>query len=156
MFSGLFSFLGGAAFRWLLGEALGFLKARDERKAEIERLRIEHEQDGDRHRWQQEAIAAQAAQGIRVIEAQATAAGAAAADAAFLSAVQGVSRAGERSDWIGAWNASIRPALATMGILLLAGNALWPSAVILSPLLLELICAVLGVFVGERIRARGQ
>ena len=152
----MLSFLSGAAFRWLLGEVLGFLKARDEHKAEIERMRLQHELDADRHKWQQEAIAAQAAQGLRVIEAQTTAAGEAAADAAFLAAVQGVSRAGERADWIGAWNASIRPALATVGILLLAGNALAPAVVVLSPLLLELICAVLGVFVGERIRARGQ
>lgn len=152
----MLSFLGGTAFRWLLGELLGFFKARDEHKAEIERMRLQHELDADRHKWQQEAIAAQAAQGIKVIEAQASAAGEAAADAAFLAAVQGVGRAGDRADWIGAWNASIRPALATVGMALLAGNALAPSMVVLSPLLLELICAVLGVFVGERIRAKGQ
>lgn len=154
--SGLISFLGGTAFRWLLGELLGWLKARDEHRAELERLRLQHEQDADRHRWQQEAIKAQADAGLRVIEAQTSAAGAVAADAAFLAAVQGVNTASQRADWIGAWNASIRPALATVGILLLVGQALAPSVVVLSALVLDLICAVLGVFVGERIRARGQ
>ena len=152
---GLISFLGGTAFRWLVGELLGWLKARDERAAELAMLRLQHDLDRERHQWQQDAISAQAAAGVRVIEAQSQALAGAAADAAFVGAVQGVTAATQRSDWIGAWNASIRPALASVAILLIAAQAVAPGAVLLSPLVLELICAVLGVFVGERIRARG-
>lgn len=156
MISGVISFLGGTAFRWLLGEVLGFFKARQEHQAEIERLRLQHEQARDRQVWQREAVKAAADAGIKVIEAQSEAAREAAANAAHLAAVEGVNQASQRADWIGAWNASIRPALATVSILLLVGQALWPASVVLSALVLDLICAVLGVFVGERIRARGQ
>ena len=38
--SALFSFLGSAAFRWLLGEVLGMVKAREERNAEIAMLQL--------------------------------------------------------------------------------------------------------------------
>lgn len=156
MVGGLLSFLGGTAFRWVLGELFGFLKARQEHKTELERMRLEHEQARDRQQWQREAIEAAAAAGIKVVEAQSDAARGAAADAALLAAIGGVNEASKRADWIGAWNACIRPALATVAILLLVGNALWPASVVLSVLVLDLICAVLGVFVGERIRARGQ
>lgn len=150
--SGLLSFLGGTAFRWLFGELIGFFKQRDEHKRELEMIRLQHDQDRERHTWQQEAIAAAAAQGIKVIEAQSVARAQAAADDAFLAAIGGVNEASKRGDWIGAWNASIRPGLATVGIALLVLESF--GAVILSALVLELICAVLGVFVGERIRAR--
>lgn len=154
--SGIISFIGGTAFRWLLGEVLGFFKARDEHKAEIERMRLQHDLDRDRHEWQQQAIAAAANAGIKVIEAQRDAHSQAVSDDAFLAAVRGVGDASQRADWIGAWNACIRPFLATVAILLLVGQALAPTVVVLSALVLDLICAVLGVFVGERIRARGQ
>lgn len=151
---GLISFLGGTAFRWLFGELLGWLKVRDERAAELAMLRLQHDLDRERHQWQQDAIAAQAQAGVRVIEAQSQAVAGAAANAAFLAAVQGVSTASARADWIGAWNASIRPALATVGIVLVAAQSIAPATVTLSPLVLELICAVMGVFVGERIHAK--
>lgn len=156
MLSSIASFLGGTAFRWLVGELLGWIKARDERAAELAMLRLQHDLDRERHQWQQDAIAAQAAAGVRVIEAQSRATRDAAADIAFGAAVYGVTTAQQRSDWIGAWNAAIRPALASMAILLIAAQAVAPSAVVLSPLVMDLICAVLGVFVGERIRTRGQ
>ena len=37
-------------------------------------LRLQHDQDRDRHQWQQEAVKAQADAGVRVVEAQSTAA----------------------------------------------------------------------------------
>jgi hypothetical protein len=153
---GILSFLGGTAFRWLFGEIIGFVKEREERKRELEMMRLSHEQDKDKHQWQQEAIAAQAAAGVRVIEARRQADESAASDATFFKASEGVNKASERGDWIGAWNASIRPFLATVGILLLVGNTVAPSVFVLSALVMELICAALGVFVGERIRQRGN
>ncbi len=155
MLGGLLSFLGGTAFRWILGEVLGFMKARDEHKMEMQRMTLQHDQDRDRALWQRESMAVAAAEGLKVIEAQSVAAKAQAADAAFLAAIGGVNEAAQRNDWIGAWNASIRPLLATVAIVLLVGQAIAPTWVVLSPLVMDLICAVLGVFVGERIRQRG-
>lgn len=154
--SGIISFIGGTAFRWLFGEIIGFFKARDEHRAEVERMKLQHDLDRDKHEWQQQAIKTAADAGIKLVEAQREAHTAAVADDAFLAAIQGVNTASARADWIGAWNACIRPFLATVAILLLVGQALAPTVVVLSALVLDLICAVLGVFVGERIRARNQ
>jgi hypothetical protein len=153
---GILSFLGGTAFRWLFGEIIGFVKEREERKRELEMMRLNHEQDKDKHQWQQEAIAAHAAAGVKVIEAKRQSDESAAADDAFLKAIEGVNTASDRKDWIGAWNASIRPFLATVGILLLIGNTVAPTVFVISALVMEVICGVLGVFVGERIRQRGN
>lgn len=151
---GLISFLGGTAFRWLFGEALDFLKRRQEMRSEVELMRLQHDLERERHQWQQEAIAAHAAMGIKVIEAQAEATERAGAAEAFLAAVQGVNAASQRPDWVGVWNAAIRPLLATVAIVALLGESLgWMT---LSALFAEVSCAVLGVFVGERIRARGR
>lgn len=155
MFSGLLSFLGGTAFRWILGEFFGFLKARDEHKAELERTRLQIELERERASLQRAAAQQAADLGVKVIEAQSEAAAEAAAALAHLRAIEGVNEASKRPDWIGAFNAFIRPELAQVAILLLVADAIWPDAVTLTPLMLELFCAVLGVFVGERIRQRG-
>lgn len=150
---GLFSFLGGTAFRWLFGEALTFLSKKQEQAHEVEMRRLEHDLERERHQWQQEALRTQAEMGIKVIEAQAEMTERASAAEAFLAAVQGVNKAAERNDWIGAWNAAIRPFLATVAIICLVGESL--GLMTLSVLFAEVSCAVLGVFVGERIsRAR--
>ena len=156
MFGGVLSFLGGTAFRWLFGEVIGFFKARQEHAQELERMRLSVDLERVRADLQRQAIQQAVDMGVRVIEAQSAAAAEKLAGEAFAAAVAGVNQAGLRADWIGAWNASIRPLLATVAIGLLVGQSLAPEHVVLSALVLELICAVLGVFVGERIRARGQ
>ena len=155
MLSGILSFFGGTAFRWLVGELIGWAKARDEHKAEMERMRLQIDLERERATLQRAAAQQAADLGVQIIEAQSEAAAEAAAALAHLRAVEGVNQAAERTDWIGAWNACIRPFLATVGILLLVGQALAPSVFMLSAVVLDLIFAVLGVFVGERIRHRG-
>lgn len=152
---GLLSFLGGTAFRWLFGSVLDQWNKYQDHKHEMALLTLQHNQDADRHKWQQEAIRAQAEAGIKVIEAQTVQASTAAAEAAFNLAVAGANAAQERKDWIGGFNALIRPELAQVGILLLVGNSLFPQHVTLTPVVLDVICAALGVFIGERIKAKG-
>ena len=155
MITGVFSFLGGTAFRWLFGSILDQWNKYQDHKHEVALLTIQHAQDADKHLWQQEAIAAQAAAGVKVIEAQTVAASTAATEAAFNLAMQGINEASKRNDWIGAWNAGIRPFLATVAILLLAGESIAPGFIKLTPLFADVACAALGVFVGERIKAKG-
>ena len=151
---GILSFLGGTAFRWLFGEALDFLKRKQELANELSMLQLQHQLDRDKHQWQQEAIKAQAELGIKVIEAKRESDRESASDAAFLAAIEGVNEAQKRKDWIGAWNAAIRPLLATVAIFSLFGESMgWLT---LSALFAEVSCAVLGVFVGERIRRNGK
>jgi putative Ca2+/H+ antiporter (TMEM165/GDT1 family) len=151
MMAGFLSFIGGTAFRWLFGEMIGFFKAREENRIELERIRLEHEHAKERAEWQRQAVADAAAQGIKVVEAQSEAYAARAADDAFLSAIGGVNEASKRADWIGAFNALIRPELAQVSIILLVCHAFWPDAVVITGIVGEVICGALGLFIGERI-----
>ena len=156
MFTSLFTFLGSTAFRWLLGEAMTVWKAKKEHEQELAMLRVQHDQDRDRHQWQQEAVKAQAEAGVRVIEAKSTAAQENFAAQAFNTAMEGLNAAMRRDDWVGKWNAAIRPALATVGILALVGNSVWPTQVAISSMFAEIIAAVLGLFCGGRISRTGR
>jgi len=151
---GLLSFLGGTAFRWLFGALIDQWNSYQEHKHEVAMLELQHKIDADKNQWQREAIKLQAEMGVKVIEAQTAAASSAAADAAFNLAIQGVNEASRREDWVGKFNAFIRPELAQVSILLLAGSAIWPQHITLTPLVTEVICGVLGVFVGDRINKK--
>lgn len=154
MLGGLFSFLGGAAFRWLFGELITVYKDRAERKHELQMVR---HQDWMAEQATKRKIAeykAAADAGVQIIEAKADADAQRMADEAFNLAIKGVNDASMRSDWIGKFNAFIRPELAQISIMLLVGQALFPNHVTLTPLMVELIAGVLGVFVGERIKTR--
>lgn len=154
MFGGLISFIGGTAFRWILGEVFGFLRARDEHKAEMARMQMQMQMEQQRAQLQRDSIQQAHTLGLQIIEAQSAAAAEAMAGQTLLAAVQGANEAGKRSDWIGAFNALIRPQLAQVAIIMLVLQAFFPGVVTLTPVMVDLFCAVLGVFVGERIRAK--
>lgn len=156
MFTSLFTFLGCTAFRWLLGEVISVWKAKKEHEQELALLQLQHTQDRDRHQWQQDAIKAQADAGVRVIEAQSTAAQENLAAQAFNTAMEGLNAAMTREDWVGKWNAAIRPWLATVAVLALVGNSIWPAHVTISAMFAEIIAAVLGLFCGGRIGRTGR
>lgn len=153
--AGIFSFLGGTAFRWLFGELIGFFKAKQEHAQEIERMRLSHDQDNDRHKWQQEAIAAQAAAGVKVIEAQAEASAHAMADQMLLTTMETMGKP-SGIQWIDGFNALIRPELAQVSIILLVASAIWPKDIVLTGIVGEVVCAALGLFLGGRIGSTGR
>jgi hypothetical protein len=153
--SGILSFIGGTAFRWLFGEILGFFKAKQEHKQELEMLRLSQEHEAQRAQWRKDEIAAQAAAGVQVIEAKAEADDRGFANSMTLEALRQI---GQKSGiaWVDAWNQSIRPLLATVAIILIVGNAIAPAHVVLSGVVLEVVCGILGLFVGGRIHATGR
>lgn len=153
--SALLSFLGSAAARWLLGEVLAVWRQREDRRSEIAMMELQHRLDAERAQWQRQAVADAAAQGVRLVEAQSVAAQAQASDAMMLEAMRQI---GQPSGvkWVDAWNASIRPGLATVSVLLLAGNAVWPDVVVVTGLLGEIVAGVLGLYVGGRVQATGR
>ena len=153
--SALLSFLGSAAARWLLGEVLAIWRQREDRRSEIAMLELQHRLDAERAQWQRQAVADAAAQGVKLVEAQAVAAQAQASDAMMLEAMRQLGQpSGVR--WVDGWNAAIRPGLATVSVLLLVGNAVWPDGVIITGLLGEIVAGVLGLYVGGRIQATGR
>lgn len=150
------SFLGGAAFRWLAGSFVSYFERKQEHAQEVERMKLDHEQAKDRNAWQRDAAREAAAAGVELVRVKGDADARAADGAALLATIQGINEASARPGFIGAWNASIRPGLATVSVALLVGESVAPGVVILSAVTREVVCAALGVFVGERIRRSGS
>lgn len=148
MFSALFTFLGGTAFRLIFGEIVAAWNKSTDHKYEVERLKLQAEMDAATHARNIEAIRVQADLGVQTIRVQGEQVVAKAEADAFIEAVKATSA---KSGWslIDAWNAAIRPALATEVMVLITlyyheiGWALddrgW-----------ELAGAILGVFVADR------
>lgn len=150
----LFSFLGSASLRWLLGELLGIIKAREDRRGEFEMIRLQADIDRERAERQRQAVADAAAAGVKLVEAQREASAGDFADRMTLEALQQIGRPSGVA-WVDAWNGAIRPALASAAILLLVGSAIWPAHVVLTGALGEVVCGVLGLYVGGRVHLKG-
>ncbi len=152
MFSALFSFLGGSAFRMVWGELSAWFKAKQDHAFEIERMRLDGELAAAQHARNLEAIRVQADLGVKVIEAQREADVSRVEADAWLDAVRSVGRQ-TGIKFVDAWNGSIRPALATLSII-----AVLVEIAVLGFLLndwhRELIGAILGIFVADRSLAK--
>lgn len=155
MLAFLTSFLSSAGLRWLLGEGVSMLKARQDHASEIEMLRVQAELEAARADRQRQAVRDAADAGIKLVEAQGVVASTAAADAMRLEAMQQVGRPTGVA-WVDGWNGAIRPFLASASILLLIGSALWPSHVALTGLVGEVVAGALGLYVGGRMHATGR
>lgn len=150
----LISFLGSASLRWLLGELLGIFKAREDRRAEIEMLRLQADLERERAERQRLAVQDAAAAGVKLIEAQREASAGEMQDRMMLAAVEAIGRP-SGIGWVDGWNGAIRPALASASILLLIGSAIWPAHIVLTGALGEVVCGVLGLYVGGRVHLKG-
>lgn len=150
----LISFLGSAGLRWLLGELLGIFKAREDRRAEIDMLRLQADLERERAERQRLAVADAAAAGVKLVEAQREASAGDFADRMMLAGVEAIGRPSGVA-WVDAWSSAIRPALASASILLLVGSAIWPAHIVLTGALGEVVCGVLGLYVGGRVHLKG-
>jgi hypothetical protein len=153
MFTALFTFLGGATIRLLLGHVFDFITKWQDSKNEMERLRLQGELDAAQHARNLEAIKVQADLGVKVIEAQTDAHVTSAEADAFVEAVKAT---GQKTGiaWVDVWNGIIRPLLATMCIALWA-LSLYHRSLVLDEWDRSLMSLALGVFVGGRIHAKG-
>ena len=147
---GIFSFFGGTAFRWLFGEVIGFFKAKQEHAHEIAMMAITFEQEKGRADLQSRAIKEAADANVRVVEAKSAADSMMMSDKMMSDAIADIGKP-SGVKWIDGFNAFIRPELAQISIFLLVGNALFPEHVILTGVVLEVVCGVLGLFIGGRI-----
>ena len=150
----LFSFLGSAAARWLLGELLGLFKAREDRRAEVEMIRLQADLERERAERQRLAVQDAAAAGVTLIEAQREASAGEMQDRMMLAAVESIGRPSGIA-WVDALNASVRPTLAYVSIFLLAGHAIAPDHVMLAGIVGEVACGALGLYVGGRVHLKG-
>lgn len=121
MLSLLFSFVGGNAFRMLWGEISSWMNAKQEHAHEIERMRLQGELDAAAHARNLDGIRVQAELGVKVIQVQAEADVSKLEAEGWLEAVKGTTKK-VGIKWVDAWNAVIRPAVATWAVVMISGH----------------------------------
>jgi hypothetical protein len=148
MITALLSFLGGNVFRMLWGEVSAMLSARQDHRFEIERMRVQADLEAAQHARNLEAIRVQADLGVQTIRVQGEADLAREDAAAFRDAVAASNRPSGIA-WVDAWNASVRPAFATV-VLVLWLLILHRQGYSPSPWDLDMMAAVAGFFFADR------
>lgn len=155
MFTALFSFLGGNVFRMIFGEVVSFFNKQQEHAQEIERVKLQAEAEAAQHGRNMEAIKTQAELGVKTIQVQAEADIGKLEMEGWLEAVKATAtKTGVL--WVDAWNATIRPGVATWSVIMLtlaeigAIHALSENVTAISS------CA-LGIYLAERnLMKRGK
>lgn len=154
MLSALFSFLGGSAFRMMWGEVSAWLTARQEHAHEIERIRLQADIDAAQHARNLEAIRVQSELGVKTIQVQSEAAVSEIETQAWLEAVKGTT-AKVGVAWVDAWNATIRPGVATWAVVMMTVGEL--GAIALSENTIAVASAALGIYLADRnLMKRGK
>lgn len=148
MISALLSFLGGSAFRLLMGEIVGFLKSRQDQKHEVEMMRVQAELAAGEHARNLEAIRVQAELGVKTIAVQGDA-DLALEEARAFTALQAAAAKPTGIRWVDAWNASIRPAFATLA-LALWGLSLHRNGWVLTEWDTSLMAVIVGFYFADR------
>ena len=158
MISAILSFLGGSAFRMIWGEVSAWINKKLEHQQEMERLQQQEAFSAAQHARNLEAVRLQAEMGIKTVQVQAQSALDQLDAQTFLEGVKATAvRTGVR--WVDAWNAVIRPGVASWGVLMLTLEAFgWLAAVGGTATLTEgtssVIYAALGLFLADRTLAK--
>jgi len=152
MFSALFSFLGGAAFRMIWGEISAWLNKRQDHQHEVERLKLEAEADERRHQREQDRLRLTAELGLKEIRVAGDVAVEKGEVDAFIEAVKQVT-AKTGNKYIDAWNGSIRPSAASIALALWI-FALYKAGFAPSDWDRELMGGILGLYIADRTLAK--
>jgi len=149
MLTTLFTFLGGTAFRLVFGQVMDWLNKKQDHQMEMDLQKLQSQLDAERHTRDLERLRLQSELGVKEVQVIAEAAEQKAMAEAFVEAVKGTSK-DTGVPWVNAWNGSIRPAGATISLLLWVGSFIQAGLVFVD-FDKTLIAAFLGVFVGDRI-----
>ena len=117
MISSLISFIGGSAFRMIWGEVAAFVKSRQDHRHELDLLTAQAQLEAQAFERNQSALRLQSELGIKIIQVQADADLGRIDAAGFYSAV-GDSMKPVGVAWVDAFNAAIRPAAASICLVL--------------------------------------
>jgi hypothetical protein len=118
MIVALLSFLGGGVGRMIFGEIVAYLNKKQDHQQELDRLQFQAELEKAQHARTLESMQLQATLGIKVIEAQAEAKISELETEGWLEAVKGTTKQVGIA-WVDAWNAVIRPGVATWAIVMM-------------------------------------
>jgi hypothetical protein len=146
--SAILSFLGGSAFRAIWGATAGWLEKRQEHKQELQRMQLQGTLDAAQHDRNLASLRLQAELGVKTIEVQSDADQARIGAEAFREAVK-LAAAPTGIAWVDAWNASVRPAFATV-VLFLWFASLYARDWKLTPWDLELSASIAGFYFADR------
>lgn len=152
MISAVLSFLGGSVFRMIWGEVSSWINKRLEHEQEMERLAQQEGFAAAQHARNLEAIRVQADLQVKVIEVQAQSALDQLDAQSFFEGVKATAvKTGVR--WVDAWNATIRPGVATWAVVMLTLEALaWIAA--LGEDTKSVCYAALGLYLADRTLAK--
>lgn len=154
MIAALISFLGGSVFRMLWGEVSAWLTKAQDHRHELDRMHLQAELERSQHERNMEAIRVQAELGVKTIQVQAEAAIGAIEAEGWLEAVKGTTKTVGIA-WVDAWNAIIRPGVATWAVLMMTLGEL--GAMVLSDNTLAVTGAALGIYLADRnLMKRGK
>ena len=117
MLEALLSFLGGSVFRMVWGELSSWLTRRQEHQQELARLALQRDLDDRAHARNLEALRLQHDLGIQTVRVKADA-DVALAEAAAFGKVMEASLRPTGIVFVDAWNGIIRPAGATIALVL--------------------------------------
>lgn len=155
------SFFGGAAFRMIFGEVSSWISKKQDHAQEMARMTLQGTLDEAQHARNMASIRLQSDLKVEVIRVQADAdIGKIEADG-WLEAIKGTTkRVGVK--FIDGWNAVMRPAIATWGIVMLTVQEMssWlPAAykITLTPVTINVACGAIGIFIAARdLSKRGK
>lgn len=147
MLTAVLSFLASSAFRLLWGEVAAWITKKQDHAQEIERMRLQGQLDAEQHERNLAAIKLQAELGVQTIRVQAEADIERRMSAAFAALSESTGKlTGIR--WVDLWNGIIRPALATVSVVMWIGHEVkwW----VLSEQGWALVGAALGLYLATR------
>lgn len=147
MISAVLSFLGGSVFRMIWGEVSSWVNKKLEHTQEMDRMRLQADLDERAHQRRMESVRFEAEQQIKIIHVQAEAAVGQLEAEGWLEAVKATGKKIGVA-WVDAWNAGIRPGLATWGIVMLTLEAFALAQITEGTA--SVIFAALGIFVADR------
>lgn len=151
MLSAIFSFLGGSAFRMVWGEISAWVNKRQEQAHEMQRMKLQGELDAAQHARNLEAIRVQAELGIKTVQVQAEGRISELETDAWVEAVKATGRSIGVA-WVDAWNASIRPGVATWAVVMLSAEA--AALITLGEGAASVCYAALGLYLADRALAK--
>lgn len=147
MITALLSFLGGNVFRMIFGEIISAWNKKQDHAQEMDRMRFQADIDAAQHDRNQAAIKIQADLGVKTIQVQAESAISEIEAQGWIEAVKGtVIKTG--LIWVDAWNAVIRPGVATWAILMITLNEF--GVIIMTENTIALSGAALGIYLADR------
>lgn len=153
--SAILSFLGGNAFRMLWGEVAGYMTKRQDHKYELERLVKQAELEAATHERNMRALEVQHRLGIEKIYVQQEADTAAGELDAWVETVKATTRV-TGVGWVDAWNAAIRPGVATIAVLVMVLEII-ALGFVLNDWHVSVFSAALGIFLADRsLSKRGK